>query len=107
MEAMTYNSKRAYSGYKTNEITSLSPAQLILKLYDYIIVNARKKNYSNVSVGLTHLIAALNFDYKDISIGFFRLYRYCQNQARNGNFVEVEKVVGELRSTWAQAFKLQ
>lgn len=107
METMTYSSKRAFSGYKTNEILSLSPVQLILKLYDYVIVNAKKKNYNNVSAGLTQLIAALNFDYKEISIGLFRLYRYCQNRAQNGNFEEVEKVIGELRSTWAQAFKLQ
>ncbi len=107
MEAMTYSSKRAFSGYKANEIMSLSPVQLILKLYDYVIVNARKREYSNVNAGLTQLIAALNFDYKEIAIGFFRLYRYCQNQSQNGNFDEVEKVIKELRSAWAQAFKLK
>lgn len=106
METMTYRSQKAFSGYKRNEIMSLSPVQLILRLYDYIIVNAKRKNYGNVSAGLTQLIAALNFDYQDVAIGLFRLYRYCQNQSQSGNFEEVEKVIGELRSAWAQAFKL-
>lgn len=106
MESLAYKPQQAYNGYKKNEILSLSPVQVILKLYDYVIVNAKRKNYSNVSAGITQLIAALNFDYQEISIGFFKLYRYCQTQAQNGNFEEVEKVVSELRSAWAQAFKL-
>lgn len=106
METLAYNPRQAYKGYKTNEIMSLSPVQLILKLYDYIIVNSKRQNYDNVSAGLTQLIAALNFDYQEVSIGLFRLYRYCQNQSQSGNFAEVEKIVTELRSAWAQAFKL-
>lgn len=106
METIAYKPQKAVRGYKQNEIMSLTPVQLILKVYDYIIVNSRKSDYGNVSAGLTQLIAALNFDYQDVSMGFFRLYRYCQNQAQNGNFDEVVKIIGELRSAWAQAFKL-
>ncbi|MCL4540703.1 MAG: flagellar protein FliS [Bacteroidetes bacterium] len=106
METLAHTPRQAFKGYKTNEIMSLSPVQLILKLYDFVIVNSKRKNYNNVSAGLTQLIAALNFDYQEVSIGFFRLYRYCQNQSQNGNFAEVEKIISELRSAWAQAFKL-
>ncbi len=106
METITQTRNRVFKGYKSNEIGSLSPVALILKLYDYIIVNSKRHNQSNVNAGLTQLIAALNFDYKDVSLGLFRLYAYCQAQARKGNFVEVEKLIGELRSAWAQAFKL-
>ena len=106
MEAVAYKPKNAFQGYKANEIVSLTPAQLILKLYDYVIVNSRRKEMSKVNAGLTQLIAALNFDYKEISLGFFRLYKYCQSEARKGNFTEVENVIGELRTSWAEAFKL-
>lgn len=106
MESIAYKPQKAFKGYKHNEIMGLSPVQLILKLYDFVIVNSKKRNYNNVSAGLTQLIAALNFDYKEVSLGLFRLYRYCQNQSQNGNFAEVEKIIGELRSAWAQAFKL-
>lgn len=106
MEAIAYKPQKAFKGYKQNEILSLSPVQLVLKVYDYVIVNSKKRNYSNVNAGLTQLIAALNFDYQDVSMGLFRLYRYCQSQSQNGNYDEVIKIIGELRSAWAQAFKL-
>ena len=106
MESVANRSQKAFSGYKKNEILSLSPVQVILKLYDYIIVSSKKKDFTKVNAGLAELIAALNFEYKELAVGFFRLYRYCQNQAQKGNFEEVEKVISQLRSTWAKAFKL-
>jgi flagellin-specific chaperone FliS len=106
MEAVAYRRKNAFEGYKKNEIMGLAPVQLISKLYDYVIVNSKRHDLSKVNAGLTQLIAALNFDYKEISLGFFRLYRYCQSEARKGNFEEVGNIIGELRSSWAEAFKL-
>ncbi len=84
----------------------LTPAQLILKLYDYVILNCKKQSTSKVNAGLTQLIAALNFDYREVALGLFRLYRYCQDKSRKGDFKEVESIIGELRATWAEAFKL-
>lgn len=106
MEITAQKPKSLFNGYKKNEIRGLSPVALILKLYDYVIVNCKRRDPANVNAGITQLIAALNFDYKEVSLGFFRLYHYCQDQARKGNFEEVEKVIGELRTAWAQAFKL-
>ncbi|MCL5268323.1 MAG: flagellar protein FliS [Bacteroidetes bacterium] len=103
---MTYRPKSAFAGYKANEIMSLTPVQLILKVYDYVIVNCRKRDTDKVNAGLTQLIASLNFDYKEVSLGFFRIYRYCQTESKKGNFEEIEKHISELRSAWAQAFKL-
>ncbi len=106
METMTYRSRNAFAGYKANEIMSLSPVQLILKVYDYVIVSCKKHDYEKVNAGLTQLIAALNFDYKEVSMGFFRIYRYCQSESKKGNYEEIEKHISELRAAWAQAFKL-
>ena len=106
METLTYRPKNAFAGYKTNEIMSLTPVQLILKVYDYVIVNCRKRDYEKVNAGLTQLIASLNFDYKEVSLGFFRIYRYCQTESKKGNYEEIERHISELRTAWAQAFKL-
>jgi len=106
MESVMYKPKKAFEGYKKNEIMGLTPVHLILKVFDYVIVNCKRRDLSKVLAGLTQLIAALNFDYKEISLGFFRLYRYCQSEARKGKFEEVVNIIGELRSSWAQAFKL-
>lgn len=106
METLTYTPKNVLAGYKRNEIMSATPVQLILRVFDYVIVNCKKHDAEKVNAGLTQLIASLNFDYRDISLGFFRIYRYCQNQTGKGNFDEVEKHITELRSAWAEAFKL-
>jgi flagellar protein FliS len=106
MEAIAYRPKNALDGYKSNEIMSLTPVQVILKLYDYVLVNCKRHDAEKVNAGLTQLIAALNFDHKEIALGFFRLYRYCQDRARKNDFDEVAAVIGELRTAWAQAFKL-
>ncbi|HQT90536.1 MAG TPA: flagellar protein FliS [Candidatus Kryptobacter bacterium] len=106
MEALAYKPKNALSGYKQNELMSFSPVQLILKLYDYVIVQSKRGDSEKVNAGLAQLIASLNFDYSEIALGFFRLYRYCQTRSRKGDFEEVITVISELRAAWAQAFKL-
>lgn len=106
MEAIAYKTKNAFEDYKNNQIMGLTPVQVILKLYDYVIVNCKRQDAEKVNAGLTQLIAALNFDHKQVALGFFRLYRFCQDQSRRGNFEEVANVIGELRTAWAQAFKL-
>ena len=45
--------KNTFEGYKKNEIIGLTPLQLILKLYDYVIVNSKRRDLSKVSAGLT------------------------------------------------------
>ncbi len=106
MEALAYKPKNPLSGYKQNELMSFSPVQLILKLYDYVIVQSKRGDAEKVNAGLAQLIASLNFDYNEIALGFFRLYRYCQTRSRKGDFEEVITVISELRAAWAQAFKL-
>jgi len=101
-----FREKNAFGDYKKNEIMSLTPVQLILKLYDYVIVNCRRHDATKAIAGLTQLIAALNFDYKEVALGFFKIYRYCQDRVRKEKFEEVAELIGELRSAWAQAFKL-
>jgi flagellin-specific chaperone FliS len=106
METIVVKSKSAFEGYKKNEVMGMTPVQMILKLYDYVIVNCKIHDAGKVNAGLTQLIAALNFEYKDVALGFFKIYRYCQERARKGEFDEVIELIGELRSAWAQAFKL-
>ncbi len=106
MEAIAIKSKNAFQGYKKNEIMGLTPVQMILKLYDYVIVNCKRRDAEKVNAAFTQLIAALNFDYKEVALGFFKIYRYCQDRVRKGNYDEVVKLISELRSAWAKAFKL-
>ena len=97
---------RASGAYQKEQLMSLSPVEVIRKLYDVAIQAAKKRNDPLAQKALNELIVGLNFDYGDIPVGLFRLYRYCKDQVRAGKRNEAIMVLEELRSTWIQAFNL-
>ena len=92
----------AAAAYVTEQINSLHPTELILKVYDYAIAGCHQQDADRVSRALVELIAALNFEYRDIAMPLFRLYEYCLRSAKAGEFEEILPVFKELRDTWAR-----
>jgi flagellin-specific chaperone FliS len=93
--------------YITNDITGASQEHLLIKVYDFAILHCEKKNMIKVNEAIQVLINGLNFEHegaKQISIGFLRLYQYCQDQTRKNNFMETMKILTELRDSWKTAF---
>ncbi len=102
----TYKSVKANS-YLFNEIMNATPEKLLLKVYDYAIVNAEKKDMIKTNEAIQVLINALRFDNEEvanISIRLFRLYQFCQDQMRKRNSEIVKRILTELRETWINAF---
>jgi len=92
--------------YLVNQISIASPQQLIMKVYDFAIVQCQKNDMVKTNEALQVLINALNFDdpsAKDISVGLFKLYQFCQDQMRKNNPQVVLKILTELRDTWQQS----
>lgn len=108
--ALSYRKPSLYnkgiSTYQENQILNLDPNELILKMYDLAIVSIKKKDISKVNRIITELIGALNFEYQDVSNGFFRLYRYCQDCIYQEKYEEALNIFEDLRETWATAFNL-
>ncbi|MFZ0390251.1 MAG: flagellar export chaperone FliS [Calditrichia bacterium] len=98
--------RKGISTYQQNQILNLSPTELILKIYDLIIISIKKEDISKANSGFTELIASLNFDQKEIAMGLFRLYRYCQECLRKNQYKQALQVVEDLRESWAKAFNL-
>ncbi len=98
--------RKGISKYNQNSILNADPTELILKLYDLGIVSVRKGDLKKAQQVFVELIAALNFDYQQEALGFFRLYRYCQECLYKGNTEEPLEILRDLRETWAQAFNL-
>ena len=93
--------------YLVNEITQATPQQLLIKIYDFAIVNCKKENLAKTNEALQVLINALSFDGKEvseISTGLLKLYQYCQNEMRNKNYTIVYKILNELKESWLIAF---
>ena len=94
------------SKYFKEDSLNLSPVQVICRLYDVAILAVKKNDRELARRAINELIAALNFDYGEISQGLYRLYDYAKRQLRNGNTSEAIRVLQELRTAWGQAFNL-
>jgi flagellin-specific chaperone FliS len=92
--------------YQDNQISSMSPTQLILKVYDIAIVSVKKGDTIRAHRAIQELINSLDFEHGDIPKGLFRLYQFCQNSLRAKDSKSVVSILVELRSTWAKAFGL-
>ncbi len=93
--------------YLMKEILEATPQMLILKIYDFAILNCQKRDTVKTNNAIQELINSLRFDdekAKEISIGLLRLYQFCQDQMRKGNTEIVKRILTELRDTWREAF---
>ncbi len=98
--------KKGLNNYRENAILNASPEELILKLYDLGLLSIKKGDLQKANRVLTELISSLNFDYQEVALGFFKLYRYCQNELYQGRTEMPLKILTELRESWAKAFNL-
>ncbi len=106
--ALAKQSSNRANQYLVKEIMEATPQQLVIKVYDFAIVNCQKHNLEKTTAALQVLINALSYEgeeVKKISIGLFRLYQYCQQQMREKNYQIVYKILTELRDTWLDTFK--
>ena len=97
----------ALDSYRTQQVASAAPAQLLLQLYDHAIAGALRQDQRQVNAALVELIGALNFDYEEIAVGLFKLYDWCMRRARAKDWDEVLKILRELRNAWAQSVTAQ
>jgi flagellin-specific chaperone FliS len=97
---------RAVNAYRREQVLNLSPVEVILKLYDTAIVSCKRNEHDLTRRVLNELIAALNFEHKEISLGLYRLYDYCKRCLRENRPQETVMILEELRGVWAQAFNL-
>jgi flagellin-specific chaperone FliS len=89
--------------YRMNQINSASPLDLLLMAYDAALIGCGQRDLKRTTKALNVLRDALDFSYdQDIAMGFFRLYQYCADLARKGEFDEASQILRELRDSWAE-----
>jgi flagellar protein FliS len=106
--AYTFNRGNQVNQYLVKEIMEATPQQLLIKIYDFAIVNCQKHNLEKTNKAIQELINSLRFDLdeaREISIGLLKLYQFCQEQMRQKNYDIVYKILSELRETWLGIFK--
>jgi flagellar protein FliS len=102
------NKNSKLNPYFVKEILEANPQQLLIKIYDFAIINCQKHDLYRTNSALQQLISALRYDredVKEVSIGFLKLYQYCQNEMRKKNYDIVLEILTELRNAWLEAFR--
>jgi flagellar protein FliS len=95
--------------YLVKEIMEATPQQLLIKIYDFAILNCQRQNLLKTNKAIQELINSLRFDdeaTKDIAVGLYKLYQFCQEQMRKQNYEIVYKILVELRESWQKVFKI-
>ena len=118
--------QNAYNAYKQNSVTTASPGELTLMLYNGCIkfvhqakkaievkdIEARNKYVQKAQAILNELMSTLNMDVA-LSKDMYNLYEYMYRQLTQANINndvaildEVEGLVVEFRDTWKQVIQM-
>lgn len=118
--------QNAYNAYKQNSVTTASPGELTLMLYNGCIkfihqakkaiesndIEARNKYVQKAQSILAELMSTLNMDIP-VSQNMFSLYEYMYFQLMQANIKndltileEVEKLTVEFRDTWKEVIQI-
>ncbi len=88
-------------------VMTASPEQLISYIYDIAISSCANGDRLKATKAVQELINALNFDYKEQSLTFYRIYRYILDKVHKGKFDEAQKLLTDIKKTWADAMKVE
>ena len=89
--------------YLLQQIRGASPEKLILMLYDVGLKSCRARDTQKASKVLIELISALNFDYNDVALKYFDIYRFALDGVHAGKFENAIMVLEGLRGVWETA----
>lgn len=87
--------------YRRQAVMGASPLRLVLMTYDIALQACEQRDFPRAAQAVGLLRDALNFDAGEAAVGLFRLYQWCLDCLRNGEFEEAAKVLRELRQAWA------
>ncbi len=92
--------------YQQQSVTSSSPQQLVVKLYDVGISACHAGDRSRLRSTLVELMSSLNFeDGGEIATRLHSLYEYCLNESATGDLDVVCDLLTNLRDVWKDVAK--
>ncbi len=86
--------------YRQQDVMGASPVHLVVMAYDLAITSCEKEDFERATKSVSVLRDALNFDYPDAAIGLFRLYQWCLDCIRQGDYASAIQTLRELREAW-------
>lgn len=90
--------------YRNQDVMGASPVHLVVMAYDLAIMACEKQDFARATRAVSVLRDALNFDYGE-AVGLFRLYQWCLDSIRQGDYVSAVHTLHDLREAWAMIEK--
>ncbi|PKO15727.1 MAG: hypothetical protein CVU39_09395 [Chloroflexi bacterium HGW-Chloroflexi-10] len=91
--------------YRNQDVMGASPIRLVVMAYDLAIRACEAQDFAKSTKAISVLRDALNFDYPEVSVGLFRLYQWCLDSIRKGDYDVALKTLSELRDAWRETEK--
>jgi len=88
--------------YRQLQVETASPLQRTLMVYDVALVGCQQRDLQRTTEALNVLRNSLDMNQGEVAAGFYRLYQYCADLARAGQFDDTEKILRELVDAWVQ-----
>ncbi len=92
--------------YLVQKIMSANPDQLISYIFDAAIAACGNNDSVKAGNAVRELTKSLNFEYREMAVNFFNVYRYINNNLIKGKFDESRQMLVELKSSWDTAMKV-
>lgn len=86
--------------YHQQDVMNASPLRLVIMTYDLAIRSCEQQDFSKAVKTISALRDALNLDYPEVSVGLFRLYQWCLDCIRKGDYSSAITTLSELRGAW-------
>ena len=96
-----YQSLYRNQEYRQQDVLGASPIRLVVMAYDLAIKACQQQDFIKATKSVSVLRDALNFDYPEVSVGLFRLYQWCLDCIRSGDYTSALNTLVELREAWA------
>jgi flagellin-specific chaperone FliS len=87
--------------YRQQDIMNASPLRLVIMTYDLAIRACEQQDFPKAVKTIGALRDALDLDYPEVAAGLFRLYQWCLDCIRKGDYVSAITTLTELRGAWA------
>lgn len=91
--------------YRQNDVLGASPLRLVVMAYDLAIQSCERQDFEKATRAISVLRDALNFEYQDVALGLFRVYQWCLDCIRQGDYNNAISALSELRDAWVQTEK--
>jgi len=87
--------------YQQQDVMSANPLRLVVMTYDLAIRSCEQQDFGKAVKTISALRDALDMDYPEAALGLFRLYQWCLDCIRQGDYASAITTLSELRGAWA------